>query len=179
MNNRLKPSLIIPKTREEAESIVGSIAEQKISESRTKALMDQRLKEVREDHEAQLAYINDKLTPLLMRIQAWAESNAGDFGKLKSIEMIHGTIGWRVSPPTLKTLSGWTWQRVLDALKSLGHAPFIRTKEEVDKQAVLAQRENLLDGDLRQFGCKIVQEESFFVEPKTTPTESRVMEATV
>jgi len=176
MNARLKPRLIVPKTREEAVSIVGEIAELKITETQTKALMDQRLKEVREEYEGQLADINDRLTPLLLRVQAWAEANTQEFGKFKSLDMLHGFIGWRISTPTLKTLSGWTWARVLEALKMLGHSPFIRVKEEVDKQAIIAQREALLDGDLRQFGCKIIQEEMFYVDPKTTPTEARVTE---
>jgi phage host-nuclease inhibitor protein Gam len=175
-NSRLKPKLIVPKTREQAEAIVGDITEIKIEETAAKALMDQRLKDVRQEFEAQLSSINDQLTPLLLQIQAWAEANPAEFGKAKSIDMLHGVIGWRISTPALKTLSGWTWARVLEALKSLGHAAFIRTKDDIDKAAIIGQRENLLDGDLRLFGCKIVSEESFFVEPKTTPVEKRVTE---
>lgn len=171
---RIKPAIAIPKTREEAESIVGAIAELKINEAKTKAEMDQELKEIRTDYEQQLSDINTSVTPLLLRIQAWAEANQDEFGKQKSIAMLHGTIGWRVGNPTLKTLSGWTWDRCLEALKSLGWLQFIRSKPEVDKAAILNQRETLTEADLRQIGTRVVQEESFFVEPKMTETEKTV-----
>jgi phage host-nuclease inhibitor protein Gam len=165
---RIKPKITIPKTRDEAEAILGRIAELKAFESKTKAIMDQRLIEVREEYERQLVETAEELQPLCMQMQAWGESNPGTFGKSKSVEMIHGIIGWRIGMPCLKLLSGWTWAMVLDALRNLGHQAFIRTKEDVDKEAILARRADLLDGDLRQFGTKIVQAESFFIEPKLT-----------
>jgi phage host-nuclease inhibitor protein Gam len=174
MNTRLKPKILTPQTREEAEAVVGEIAALKNFEAQTKALMDQRLQEVRQEYEGQLASVSEDLTVPLMRIQAWAESNPDLFSKTKSIQMLHGIVGWRISNPTVKLLSGFTWTKVLERIKALGHDSFIRKKEDVDKECILATREHLLEGDLRQMGVKIAQDESFFVEPKATPTETRL-----
>lgn len=174
MATRLKPKIITPQTREEAEALVGEIAALKNFEAQTKAMMDQRLQEVRQEYEVQLASANNDLVVPLLRIQAWAEANPDLFEKTKSIEMLHGRVGWRIGNPTLKPASGFTWAKVLERLKALGHAVFIRTVDEVDKEAILSARENLLDGDLRQMGVKVVREESFFVQPKATTTDPRV-----
>jgi len=171
---RIKPNLPTPKTRDEVESLVGEITELIITERRTKALMDQRIKEIKDEYQDQLVDINERVTPRLLRVEAWAEAHPEEFGRGRSIPMLHGTIGWRVGQPQLKTLSGWTWDRVLEALRSFC-PQWIRTKEEVDKQAILAERDNLLDGDLKRIGVKVVQEDGFFVEPAVTPQEETVV----
>lgn len=174
MAKRLKPVIVPPRTREEMESLVGDIAALKIIERADAAEMDAELHAVRERYETRMAENADKLTPLLLRAQAWAEAHPAEFGKLKSIEMLHGTIGWRVNTPSLKTLAGWTWDRVLEKLKSLRlHPGYVRTKEEVNKQALLADREKIGDDDLRQCGMRVVQEEDFYVEPRLTDTDKR------
>lgn len=170
---RIKQTLITPRTRDEAETIVGQLTELIIAERETKALMDQRVKEIKDEYQAQLVDINERITPLYLRIEAWAEANLESFGRNKSLAMLHGVIGWRTDTPSLKTRKGWTWDRVLETLGTFS-PQFIRTKEEVDKQAILAARENLLDGDLKTMGVEIVQQVKFFVEPAVTPTEDKV-----
>lgn len=165
---RLKPNLPVPKTRDEVETLVGEITSLIITERQTKALLDKRTKELKDEYQDQLIDINERLTPRLLRVQAWAEANPAEFGKNRSVQMLHGTIGWRIGQPTLKTLSGWTWDRVLEAIRT-ACPQWVRTKSEVDKQSILAERENLLDGDLKLIGVKIVQEDSFYVEPAVSP----------
>ena len=44
---------------------------------------------------------------------------------------------------------------------------FIRNKPEVDKEAIIGQRDDLAEF-LPKVGLKVMQEESFYVEPKLT-----------
>jgi len=172
---RIKSKSPVIKTREEIEAIVGDIARLKTYQQQTTALMDQRITEVRGEYEQQLGDAEAELGPMVESVRAWAEANPDAFGKHKSLDLLHGVIGWRIGNPTLKTLSGWTWDRVLERLKSLRtYAGFVRTKEEVDKASILAQRETLLPEDLRQMGVRVVQEEAFFVEPKLTEVETKL-----
>lgn len=162
-------------TREEMEALVGDIARLTTYKRRTTALMDKRITEIRSEYEDQLAGVEQELAAKAEAVRRWAEANAAEFGKLKSLDLLHGVIGWRVGNPTLKTLAGWTWDRVLERLKSAaGYAGFIRTKEEVDKASILAQRDTLLPDDLRQMGLRVVQEEAFFVEPKLTDVDNKL-----
>lgn len=174
MSNRIKPKIIVPQSREEAESLVGEIAALKNFQAQTVAAMDQRLQEVRQEYESQLASVNDDLTVPLLRIEAWAEANPQLFERSKSIAMLHGTIGWRIGNPAVKPAKGNTWAKVLEKLKALGLDAFIHHREDVNKEAILNAREHLLDGDKRNMGIQIVQDESFFVQPNATETEHRV-----
>jgi len=175
MSKRIKTTAPTLKTREEMEALVGDIARLKTFQQQTTAMMDQRITEVRAEYEQQLSDAERDLAPMVEAVRQWAEANPEAFGKHKSLDLLHGVIGWRVGMPTLKTLSGWTWDRVLEKLKSTYPGlTFIRTKEEVDKASILAQRETLLDGDLRQMGVRVVQEETFFIEPKLTEVETKL-----
>ena len=177
MTNRVKIKITAPATREAMESLVGDIAALKLEEQRLKNEMDAQLQVVRENYEGRLADNNDQLAARMPHALAWAEAHAEEFGGKKSLELLHGVIGWRTNPPSLKPLKGWTWATVLDKIKSLpAMIQYVRTKEEVAKDTILADREVLGDG-LRVIGCRVVQEDEFFIEPKLTKTEARVTEA--
>lgn len=174
MSNRIKNKILSPKTREEMEQLVGQIAVLKLVEAEHKAAMDAEIKACRDRYLGALTEINEKLAALLPRAMAWAEANPDDFGKAKSIEMLHGVIGWRTNTPSLKPLSGWTWDRVLEKIRSLpAMLGYIRTKEEVNKQSLLDDRDGIGPDGLRNLGVRVVQEDEFFVEPKLTETEAR------
>lgn len=106
------------------------------------------------------------------------ENQSELFAKRKSLEMTHGVIGFRTGQPKCKTARGTTWADALELVKD--RLPnYIRTKEEVDKDRLLADR-NLpcrrddepeeaarpLLHEMALCGILVVQEESFFVEPK-------------
>lgn len=170
---RLKITTAAPKTREEMEVLVGDIAALKIKERRLHAEMDLALKQVRDQFSERLANTTEALAGKLPRALAWAEAHPDDFGQAKSIEMLHGIIGWRTNTPSLKTLAGWTWDRVLEKIRAGSWVPYLRVKEEVNKQALIADRDILGPDVLKTLGVKVVQEDEFFVEPKLTEADKR------
>lgn len=77
---------------------------------------------------------------------------------------------FRLGNPTLKTLNkAWTWDRVLETLESMKLTHFIRVKTEVDKDALKTKAN---PAQLAAVGCRIDQDETFFVEPKDTATKA-------
>jgi phage host-nuclease inhibitor protein Gam len=124
--------------------------------------------------QGELAEIDQRIKEKSTTVQSWAEANPSEFGALKSLDVTHAVIGWRTGQPTLKTLAGWTWDRVLEKLNLVAASTYIRLKEEVNKAAILADRESLGAEKLRGMGMRVVQDESFFIEPKITETESTV-----
>ena len=172
---KAKPPVPAIVSREEMESLVGDIARLKTFQQQTTALMDQRITEIRAGYESQLTDAEETIGSAMEAARVWAEANPEAFGKLKSLELLHGVVGWRTATPSLKPISGWTWDRVLEKLRSVtAYSGFVRVKTEVDKQAILAQREHLLDGDLRAMGVRVVQEDTFFVEPKLTEVVTKI-----
>lgn len=174
---RLKTTALPPAvSREEAERLVGEITDLTIKRNSLTADMDAAVTAARARYEVTLANTEARIDSLTEQVRDWALANPDDFGKKKSIEMTHGTIGFRTGMPKLKTLSGFTFARVLYQLSCVKWGKtFIRTKEEPDKEAILSAfaSKNISASELREIGVRVDQEESFFVEPAVTETEAR------
>jgi phage host-nuclease inhibitor protein Gam len=166
--NRIKNTQPVIRTREALESLIGEIAALKNQQRLLTAAMDGQIQEIRGQYEAQLAVQNEALEQKMEHARVWSEANPQEFGAARSIETVHGVLGWRTGQPALKTLPGWTFDRVLQTLKSMGAPGYIRVKEEVHKQNLLSDRDAIGPEKLREIGLRVVQEESFFVEPKLT-----------
>ncbi|ODU24027.1 MAG: hypothetical protein ABS95_02545, partial [Verrucomicrobia bacterium SCN 57-15] len=169
MKKRIK--LIAPaiKTRDQVESLLNEICTTTINRNQATLAMDHEITQIRERYEATITACNKALEEKTELIRTWAEANPSEFNGLKSLDLVNAVIGWRTGQPTLKTLAGWTWDRVLEKLKIHGMGlRYIRTKEEVNKQAILSEREEITPEAMRAMGVRIVQDESFFVDPKLT-----------
>lgn len=173
-SERIKlPTTLI--TRARAEEILGEIATLKLEERTQKNALDRELTAAREAYEAPLTALAKQLEEKTVLLESWAAANPAEFPKArKSIEMIHGLIGYRTGTPKLKTLPKWTWDRVLEKLKEL-LPDFVRTKEEVNKEALIAAfgEGRLLPADGRGLGVQVVQDEAFFVEPRLAEQAAR------
>lgn len=155
--------------RAQMEELVSAIRELTISHQTVLAEKNAELKKLDEQFNPRLTAWAEEIQAKSVLVQAWAEANPDEFTKRKSLELSHGTIGFRTGTPKLKTLAKRTWAAVLDILRA--HKPyhgFVRIKEEVDKESILVAHANfnLLPGDLKEMGVEVVQEESFYIEPK-------------
>ncbi|MCX7009660.1 MAG: host-nuclease inhibitor Gam family protein [Kiritimatiellaeota bacterium] len=172
MSKRLKITGSPILSRDAMERLVGEICELTIRRDTEKLNMDEEMQHVRDRHQVSLCEVEEQLEAKLVLAKDWSERNPEEFGARKSIDMTHGTVGFRTGQPKLKTLAGWTWERVKDTL-GLILPDYIRTKAEVDKERLLADREALADV-LRKVGVRVEQDESFFVDPKREPLEAKV-----
>jgi phage host-nuclease inhibitor protein Gam len=159
-----------PATREEMEALVGEIAALTITRDEHTNEMDSRILDIRQEYEAVLAENRLVLDEKMERARLWAEMNPEAFGAKKSIDMVHAVVGFRTGMPRLKTLRGVTWNLVLEMLSKRRLTDYIRTKSEVDKDRLIADREALAD-KLPAIGVEVVQDQAFFVEPKREDPE--------
>ncbi len=84
----------------------------------------------------------------------------------KSLESAHGIIGFRTGNPKLKNMKGFTWAAVTNLCKEF-LPQYIRTTEELAKDKLLADRDiTEVAAMFSTIGVQVVQEESFYVEPK-------------
>lgn len=170
---RIKSVRPLISTREQAERVLGELAGLAIQRDAHVNEMNAAIVAIREAHEEPLAAIAKQMDEKTELLRGWAESNPEEFGKRKSIDMTHGTLGFRTGTPKLKTIAGWTWARVLDALRASIEDNWLRTKVEVDKERMLADHAagTASDAVLKSYGVKVVQDEAFFVEPKLEVTQ--------
>jgi len=167
-STRIRRIAPVVATRADAERILGELAADSAEQARLQAELDAELTTIRKKYEGRIDELDKRIEGATGLLQAWAEANPDEFAGKKSLEMLHGRLGFRTGNPKLKTLSGWTWDRVKEALgRTL--SGYVRTKIEPDKEGMLAayQRGELDDRDLREVGVKVVQDEAFFIEPKT------------
>ncbi|MEM1370599.1 MAG: host-nuclease inhibitor Gam family protein [Pseudomonadota bacterium] len=135
--------------------------------------LQRRIDAQKADADEQLATIakalEDARQPVLDEIQllqrgvaAYCEANRDrltDGGKRKFFDFASGRISWRIKPPKVKLKNV---AAVIEELRSCGMERFLRTKTEVNKEAILAEPTRL--GDFE--GVKIVRdEEEFIIDP--------------
>ena len=98
------------------------------------------------------------------------------FAKQRHIDNVHGVVGFRMGTPKLKTKGKMTWEKVLVKVKEL-LPEFVRRKEEVNKDALLDQRDTKVVAEaLAICGLEVVQEDSFYIELKKETSDDKASE---
>lgn len=167
MAKKIKTTVTTIQTRDELERVMGECARTAILRGQLELAMEEQINLVRKDYEARLADFDAEIETLAADLEAWAALNPDAFRERKSLDLTHGTIGFRTGQPTLGCIAGVKWEHVLDMLKCNRMAQYVRTIEEPNKEALLADREKIGADRLRALGMKVGQKERFFVEPKT------------
>lgn len=139
ITGKTKAKLVVPQDRAEAEDWIRQIGEQRREVIRIEAAMNDELAVVKAGFEDQATPYREDIEALVEGVQAWAVANRDKLtqnGKRQSAELGTGSITWRQLPPkvTLRKVSN-----VIENLKKLGLTRFLRTKEEVNKDAMLAE----------------------------------------
>lgn len=156
-------------TREQMEVLVGELAGDIIAQALVTDELNGELLVVRARYETRLTELGNEIEAKLPLAEAWLSKNTHLLGNGKSLEMIHGRIGYRTGTPKLKTIKGWKWETVLTWLTNHGLGKYMRVTPEVNKEAIIADRETLQDDGLALMGVKIVQDEVFYLEPRQEP----------
>src|SRR5690606_26606449 len=109
----------------------------------------------------------EAILALRQGVQIWCEANRDALtggGKVKSVQLPSGEVRWRVTPPAVKLRAV---DMVLQLLRERGLGRFIRIKEEVNREAILADPEAVAG----IAGIRIEQREEFVILPFETKLE--------
>jgi phage host-nuclease inhibitor protein Gam len=153
-----------------AETMELAFADYARADARTQkinATMDIEMTKIREKYADELGKLSELKEKSFDIMQTFAMENKTDlFSKKKSLETVHGVLGFRTGTPKLKTLKGFTRKSVTNLLKEFLPA-YVRTIDEPDKERLIADRDFKETSALfTKVGIEVVQDESFFVEPK-------------
>lgn len=164
---RSKTKALPELTKQEAEKLLGEFAMTDAMLCKLTAEMDEEIHDIREKYAELTGQHQERHAELQEMLQAFAEKNKEEyFSKKRSMPMQHGHIGFRKGTPKAKTKKGFTWAAVLELCRTM--APdFIRKKEEVAKELMIARREDEKTMELiDKVGVMIANDETFFIELK-------------
>lgn len=173
MAKREKKVVITNVTNEKMESAMADFAKADARIQKITATMDVEITRIREKYQEELGRLAEEKEKAFEVLQVFAtEQRDVLFVKKKSLDTIHGTIGFRTGTPKLKTLRGFTWASVTNLLKEF-LPDYIRTVDEPAKDRILADRDcDEVKDKLGKVGLSVVQDESFYVEPKKEESEN-------
>jgi len=151
------------------ESALTDLAFYQAEIEKKEAMMNSKINLLKEKFEMETGEIRGKSEELRKEIEAFCLSNKDEFKKKKSFEFPSGIVGFRTATPKVSTLNRkYTFKTVLELVKRIFPGQYIRTKEELDKEVVLADysQKKIDDTKLASVGLRIEQEENFYIEPK-------------
>ena len=182
---RQKKTIITGVSREAADEAFATYAKSDAQIQKINAEIELQCAKIREKYADKLAALGDDRDKAFDVLQSFATENQAElFTKKKSLDMAHGTIGFRTGTPKLKTLKGFTWASALNLVKTFLPS-YIRQTEEIAKDKLLADRDTEVAVErsdsqrpvnvpmqtaMAECGIQVVQDETFYVEPKKEET---------
>ena len=139
MPGRMKaPALQVPANQIEAEQLLGDIGKLQRQVAGIELRMNERLAGIKASYEQEAQPLNAEIDEKFRALHAWAEAHRDELlaGRGKTVKLATGELSWRISPPSVRVTKP---EAVIEALGRLGLERFVRTKKEIDKQAVLAE----------------------------------------
>lgn len=134
-------NLPVPQSRDDAARAVREIGDDRRHLARLETEMNDRIARLKEGYEAKAEPIRERIVAGTEGLKIWAEANrtaltGGD--KTKTVDLGTGEVKWRLRPPSVRITKV---EDVLGRLRELALTRFIRVKEEVNKDAILADPE--------------------------------------
>lgn len=169
LKNKTKAISRVPQNRDDAVFAVGRIGTLRREIEAHKAKAAEAIRHIGEVLEKEIAEVASELAEHEKGLQVWCEANRLSLtndGKVKYHEFGTGRINWRQRPPKVMIRGA---EAVIEACKRLGLIAFIRTKEELNKDAMLAEP----DKARMITGVSISSEgEDFIIEPVELETST-------
>ena len=161
-----KPAVEI-RDADHCDTVLGTLAEISIALAEVEAKMNAEITAARERCESRIAALRGRATDTRKAIELFATHNRPLFAKCKTLGLTHGVLHFRITPPAVKTLHRrWTFGSVLEGLVHVGKSRWLRTKRELDKEAILGDYASgaVDDETLAGFGLRVTQDEQFDID---------------
>ena len=157
----------VPKSLDEAAQFLADIGQEQRATEEIRSGLNTAVDKLKTQAMADDEPHQKRISQLVEGLFAYAEAHRDeltDGGKRKTVEVPTGIFGWRMTPPAVSLRDV---KSILESLKSLKLKRFIRTKEEVDKEAMLKEP----DVAKTVKGVSISQREEFVAKPAELEVE--------
>ncbi|MCL2162341.1 MAG: host-nuclease inhibitor Gam family protein [Betaproteobacteria bacterium] len=124
-------------SREETMDAIKTLGDTQRELARLETSINDEIAAITQREKGRVDALKERIDALTTGIHWWCEANrlALCAGGGKTANLITGEVSWRQRPPSVSLRAV---DKVLETLKRLGLDRFIRTKEEVNKEAILA-----------------------------------------
>lgn len=131
----------VPQTRGECAADIRALGDLQRDFERERAAMNDAIAAITAQHQPRLEALSQRITALQTGVQTWCEANrvalCGEGDKLgKTANLVTGEVSWRMRPPSVSVRNA---EGVCETLLTLGLVRFVRTKQEPNKEAMLAE----------------------------------------
>jgi phage host-nuclease inhibitor protein Gam len=134
--------------------------------SSIEAQMNERINSIKDEFQDEIIYLIREKEKQFEVLEMYAKEQKDNWGKRKSLDLLHSIIGFRTGTPKVTKDKKFSWEGVLELVKEK-FPSLVRVKCELDKEAIISMREDKEFLNLQK-ACyvDVVQEETFFVEAK-------------
>jgi phage host-nuclease inhibitor protein Gam len=126
-----------PQTQDDCAADIKKLGDLQRDHARMTADMNDEIAVITKTHQPQLDAIKARTELLQKGVQTYCEAHRDSLtqgGKVKTANLITGEVQWRQRPPSVGVRGA---DAVIEMLKRLGLHKFLRTKEEINKEAIL------------------------------------------
>lgn len=164
---RVKKKVISNVSLEQAQQASELFAQKSTALSKIEAKMNEELNAVKSKYQEQITELKEEMEEPVEVLEVFAEEQKASWGKKKSFELLHSTIGFRTGMPKVTKDKKFTWDAIT-TLVSKAFPSLIRTEEFLDKDAIIALSKDEKEFKKVKDECYIdvVQDETFFVTAK-------------
>lgn len=164
---KTKAAAYVCSSRDQAQSDIALIGVLQREHALISGEINDRIAAITEAEAPRLKELQDRISTLQSGVQTWCEANREQLcGKGKSANLITGEVSWRQRPPSVRVTGE---ESVIDLLKRMALGRFVRTKEAVNKEAILNEPEAVSGVP----GIKLITGvEDFVITPFEVKTEA-------
>lgn len=187
MKKKQKPQPVLISSREGMLAVVADLIQDKLEFQQIQLSIEQEKAAIDKKNQGALDALARRIQMNEAGLQVWSKMHPQEFDGKRSIDLPTAIFGFRLGKHKVDKPSNVTWKEIADRLISTILRPeepegqpifegeeYIRYGDaEVDKDALLRDRDLIPQEALDVVGIKFAQDDFFFFEPK-----SQVLEAT-
>lgn len=163
---RIKKNVVETPTKEVLSTLAKEVAYAHSSLKKYEAEIEHQVQNIRKKYEDKIRLHQETIVECTALLEAYALEHRNQFEKKRSLDITHGVIGFRISNPAVKIARGMS-KKIIGILETAGFTRFLRQKQELDKELIIASRQDKeLMKSLENLGLTVEQNETFYFETK-------------
>ena len=124
-----------PHSRADCAASIKTLGDAQRDFERQRAAMNDEIAQITQRYQPHLELLDAQCQALAKGIQTWCEANRATLCETgKTANLVTGEVSWRQRPPSVRVTGA---DSVIETLRRMQLERFVRTKDEVNKDAVL------------------------------------------
>ena len=126
----------VPQSRIDCAADIKKLGDAQREFERRRAAMNDEIAQITQRYQPHLELLDAQCQALAKGIQTWCEANRATLceGGGKTANLVTGEVSWRQRPPSVRINGA---DSVMETLRRMGLERFVRSKDEINKDAIL------------------------------------------